>query len=120
MRVLVDTLLNLIMILVFGAVMFFVATREANAMEPHVTFVMHCPGCDSPDQGNSDFQRRYEAGKNQPGDGRGTPYESSGERLSREYQREQERLATQEREDRERRERLYNPGSNSKQQDFPW
>ncbi len=101
MRVLVDTLLNLIMILVFGAVMFFVATREANAMEPHVTFVMHCPGCDSPDQGNSDFQRRYEAGKNQPGDGRGTPYEpreSNIERYNREYQKEQER-------ERERQER---------------
>lgn len=53
MRILFDTLLNLIMILVFGALMFFV-TREAKAM--------HCPGCDTtePSYGSSSFDNRRE------------------------------------------------------------
>lgn len=74
------------------------------SLSPLPSFAMHCPGCDSPDQGNSDFQRRYEAGKNQPGDGRGTPYEPRESNIER-YNREYQEREGQAREERQRQER---------------
>jgi len=90
-HLLVQIFCNALATLVFGALLFF-AAREAHAM--------HCPGCDSPDQGNSDFQRRYEAGKNQPGDGRGTPYEPREINIQRDNREQMEREQRQREEPR--------------------
>jgi len=102
MRVLLDTVLNLIMILVFGAVLLFVVTREAKATEH--TFVMHCPGCDTtePSYGSSSFENRREAAKYQPGDGR-TPYYQQETNIQRDNREQMEREQRQ----REERSRSY-------------
>lgn len=107
MRILFDTLLNLIMVLVFGAVMFFVA-REAHATRNHATFVTHCPGCDDrvPDYGSSAWDRRVEQGKSFPGDG-GTPYYQQESNVQRDNREQMEREARQREERNRQQQDLY-------------
>jgi hypothetical protein len=94
-HVVIQILCNAIATLVFAAFLLLVA-KEARAT--------HCPGCDTtePSYGSSAFERRYDAGKYQPGDGR-TPYEPRETNTQRDNREQLEREQSQ----REERSRPY-------------